>query len=737
MNTSKNVLGESRHFYYHQISEPGSKKNCQLDNIWFPITIKDRPDEELYFLNTSLIFNAVGKDMLAVIAANYMEMLNSSTAIYEKNGDCVLMIFSSDWCNCLSQASMEYYSNNDQGMTPESARRPCQNSCWNEAAKLCIETGAPVDSECYGGLHLYAVPVRTGKGEIVGSICLSYGDPPKDRKRLQLISKEYGLGIDKLLRLSHTHRANSPLFIKMAKVRLHTSARLIGTLVEREQQASLSDKENQCQIDVLTQTNKDLKEELNEQKRILQAFEGFFSGSPELLCIADMKGYFKKVNPECGKTLGYTDIELLSLPIVDFVHPEDRERTLSEMFKLAQGKNVTRFENRWLCADGSFKWLSWSANPLVKDSLFFFTARDITEQKNIEATLRSSEEHLYKAFNSNPSLIVMTSLTGGKYIDVNETWLKAMGFTREEVIGHTADELNTWTDLQVRTDIINTILEKGSVHNQEISLRTKWNTYRTGLLSGEVITFNGEQYLLKFINDITEIKDLEKETTRLDRLRLTAQMAAGVAHEIRNPLTTVYGFLQIFRSKKEFMSSQLYLELMLNELDRINSIISEFLSLSKIKPLHQEMLNLNDILINLLPMLQSYALNNHKNVSIQLTDIPDILLNENEINQLILNLVKNGLEAMSQGGTVTVRTYREDKYITLCVQDQGQGIKPEILERIGTPFLTTKEKGPGLGLAICFSIARRHNAIIELETGNNGSSFIVRFNSLPSLLQVQ
>lgn len=238
-------------------------------------------------------------------------------------------------------------------------------------------------------------------------------------------------------------------------------------------------------------------------------------------------------------------------------------------------------------------------------------------------------------------------------------------------------------------------------------------------------------YLLKtnliLDSDMIQIKDLEKEMAHLDLLDLTAQMAAGVAHQIRNPLTTIYGFLQLFLTKKEFSSSRSYLELMLNELDRVNTIISEFLSLSQNKPLHQELLNLNIIVNNVLPILQNYALHSNKFIKTQLSDLPDNLLNENEIKQLILNLVKNGLEAMSPGGTVTIKTYWEDESVTISIQDEGTGIKPEILQRIGTPFLTTRDKAVGLGLTICFSIARRHRARIDLETGSTGSQFTIRF----------
>jgi two-component system, sporulation sensor kinase E len=115
-------------------------------------------------------------------------------------------------------------------------------------------------------------------------------------------------------------------------------------------------------------------------------------------------------------------------------------------------------------------------------------------------------------------------------------------------------------------------------------------------------------------------------------------------------------------------------------------------------------------------------------VRIELDEIPDMLLDEAEIRQLLLNLVRNGLEAMEQGGCVTIKTYGEGSLVTLEVCDQGAGIAPEIIERLGIPFTTTKSEGTGLGLAVCYSIANRHNATISFKTGLRGTTVFVHFS---------
>ncbi|KJS18308.1 MAG: hypothetical protein VR69_01020 [Peptococcaceae bacterium BRH_c4b] len=137
--------------------------------------------------------------------------------------------------------------------------------------------------------------------------------------------------------------------------------------------------------------------------------------------------------------------------------------------------------------------------------------------------------------------------------------------------------------------------------------------------------------------------------------------------------------------------------------------------------------NITSIVHALSPLITSDAMNSSKDISFELEDVPDIMLNEKEIRQLILNLTRNGLEAMPGGGRLAIRTYTEGEEVVLAVLDQGEGIDSSVLEKIGTPFLTTKENGTGLGLATCYSIAARSNARIDIETGSTGTTFFVRF----------
>ena len=234
------------------------------------------------------------------------------------------------------------------------------------------------------------------------------------------------------------------------------------------------------------------------------------------------------------------------------------------------------------------------------------------------------------------------------------------------------------------------------------------------------------------IRDVTSRKDLEQIALRVDRLNTVGEMAASVAHEIRNPMTTVRGYLQLLVNKKEFSHYQDRFELMIGELDRTNTIIREYLCLAKDKRADLKSCCLNSIIKSMFPLIQADAIASSKDVTHDLTEIPELYLDENEIRQLLLNLVRNGLEAMSSGGSLALRTFMDKDKIVLSVSDQGSGIPEHILNNLGTPFLTTKDNGTGLGLPMCYRIAHRHQADIKVETSGQGTTFFVRF-SLPPL----
>ncbi|HWQ61756.1 MAG TPA: ATP-binding protein [Negativicutes bacterium] len=227
--------------------------------------------------------------------------------------------------------------------------------------------------------------------------------------------------------------------------------------------------------------------------------------------------------------------------------------------------------------------------------------------------------------------------------------------------------------------------------------------------------------------EYAEKAKVNEKLSKLDRLNLVGETAASICHEVRNPMTTVRGYLQFLEGKHRFAQDKDALLLMIAELDRANSIITDFLSLAKNKRVDLQPGNLKKVLLAIKPMLEINVLRSGHALDYDLQDTPDIIMDEGEIRQLIINLTQNGLEAMVDPGRIFIRTLVHDNAVLLSLTDAGKGIPPEIMEKLGTPFFTTKDNGSGLGLAVSFRIAERHRASINFTSSPAGTTATVSF----------
>jgi len=452
---------------------------------------------------------------------------------------------------------------------------------------------------------------------------------------------------------------------------------------------------------------------------------------------------FTYLSPSVTRVMGYSEDELIGTEIFSLVHPEELDQARGTLFEgLAAG--FAQGQYRALKKDGSYVWLEAIGKIITNvDGLpaILLTSRDIDQRKNSEAALMASEERLliseaelkqqldflnYLINNMNEVFVLYDNRQNITFVNNSNSGL--MGYQQAELVGsqllqfvteehrhHTAGQIDECL-VRSRQAVFETVLIRQD--GSEALVRIK---------SSPIIDDGEVQGGMLLIEDISEYRKLEKQIARLDQLNTVGEMAAGIGHEIRNPMTAVKGFLQMLSQYEEYAHHQHYFHLMLEELERANSIISEFLSLAKNKLVDRQPHNLNLIIGNLFPLLQADALLTEKALVLELNDIPELLLDEKEIRQLIVNLVRNGMEAMEAGGMVTIYTARDGEDVIMEVRDEGNGIAPGMLERLGTPFLTTKENGTGLGLAICYSIVARHGAAIEPIARNNGTTIQVCF----------
>jgi signal transduction histidine kinase len=234
--------------------------------------------------------------------------------------------------------------------------------------------------------------------------------------------------------------------------------------------------------------------------------------------------------------------------------------------------------------------------------------------------------------------------------------------------------------------------------------------------------------IVMIVQDVTEEEKIRTELDHVERLTLVGQMAAGITHEIRNPMAVVRGFLQLMREKSPGELDSYY-QIVMEELDRANGIINDFLSLAQSRISDKEVVQLHHIIEELSPLLWADA--NLRGQSLELSyspSLPLLKLNVREIKQLILNLARNGMEAMDAKGVLTLETQVNGNKIELKIRDTGSGIPQDKLENLFVPFFTTKSQGTGLGLPLCLSITERHNGTIKVDSAvGKGTEFTVAF----------
>ncbi|MCJ8007191.1 ATP-binding protein [Lederbergia wuyishanensis] len=256
-------------------------------------------------------------------------------------------------------------------------------------------------------------------------------------------------------------------------------------------------------------------------------------------------------------------------------------------------------------------------------------------------------------------------------------------------------------------------------------------------LIGNIINFIGSQVIIYFIFYLTygRIKKQQQYYEQLkqtERLKITGQLAAAVAHEIRNPLTVVKGFLELYE-KDPAVSNDIkrHYRLMISELNTAEHVISQLLSVAKPNnDLDIETVNVNDVLQSATDLLHSYGLLHENKIELNMAEECFIAANTIEIKQLLINIIKNAIEASEIGDSVKITAEMKNDLVEIKVIDYGQGMSEVEVESLGTPFYSLKSKGTGLGMMICYNIAKKYKGTIDVQsTKGEGTTVTIRFPS--------
>ncbi|WP_416147840.1 ATP-binding protein [Salipaludibacillus sp. HK11] len=235
-------------------------------------------------------------------------------------------------------------------------------------------------------------------------------------------------------------------------------------------------------------------------------------------------------------------------------------------------------------------------------------------------------------------------------------------------------------------------------------------------------TTKGEMLIVFY--DLTEKRQMERELIRSEKLKIAGEMSAGFAHEIRNPLTTIKGFIQLFNEQSNDENRRYY-PLVIEEIDRVNKIMNELLNISNPSPDEEKTkVNVEKMLSDIIVLKESHMRNNHIKLETFFNGkLPKIEVIGNKLKQVFNNLIQNGIEAMPDGGQLNIRTsivgsegQSEQQNLVVQIEDSGIGMGKADMEKLGTPFFTTKKIGTGLGLTTSYRIIEKMNGAINVSS---------------------
>lgn len=340
-------------------------------------------------------------------------------------------------------------------------------------------------------------------------------------------------------------------------------------------------------------------------------------------------------------------------------------------------------------------------------------SRDVTENKSMEIGLRESEERFRQFAENAKDVFWMEDFETRNLLYISKAYQKIWDSESNDSFSSVFSGVHPEDNEEVQ-EFIKAISNGESQIEYRIQntyKKVRWIRTRAFPITND----QGEIYRIAGITeDITELKEKEELLRKSDKLTVVGELAAGIAHEIRNPLTSIKGFVQLMKPDMEDLHS----EIILSEMDRIEAIITEFLVLAK--P-HQDTVfqhrNVNDFIKQTITLLDSEANLNNVQFETNLREVPEILCEGNQIKQVIINVIKNAIESMLNGGTISVETGTHDEgYVFIKVTDQGAGISEERLARLGEPFYSNKEKGIGLGLMVSLKIIENHHGNITFKS---------------------
>jgi PAS domain S-box-containing protein len=456
----------------------------------------------------------------------------------------------------------------------------------------------------------------------------------------------------------------------------------------------------------------------------------------------DGQGNVSLCNRKMEEVTGMSRQDIIGKPFFPALFRHGQARAKEQMFKAVMDDSVSykrpnTFEGVAVDANNAERLISWNISPIAGESGapegIFLIGNDITHLKDRESDLKSIDETLKSIFSSiKDYALYVINLDGNiTYYGMGSEAL--FGWKKDEIIFKHVRMLHANDDIVYRLSFVLEQAKRCGQYEMETFLvKRDGSTFPVILTVSQFLDASGKLAGYIFMaKDVTERKRLEYQIFQAEKLAAIGQLAAGMAHDINNPLFVISGRLEMLMQEKRLSAkTKSDIRTMLSQTERIRSLSERLLKFSRKSAPVMEELNMNEVIEGVLPLL---ACNKLPGAQIEIekrleNNLPSVNGNLNQLQEVLVNLLMNAHQAMPAGGTVTVSTANfQNLFAEIRVSDTGCGIPEENLKNIFMPFFTTKREGTGLGLSICYNIIKNHNGSIDIETqANKGTTFIIK-----------
>ncbi|MBF0343906.1 MAG: PAS domain S-box protein [Nitrospirae bacterium] len=690
----------------------------------------------------------IGADTLLDIQESYLQYIETSAAIYEVDGNYAASLFTSRWCDFLNQASKKLCGNVSEAEAMKSGKWICHEDCWAISLKS-IKDKKPCEMECSGGIVIYAAPIIV-EDIVFGSNNAGISNPPTDETKIREIADKFKVSSQELSKIAKEYMPRPEYVFNAVRNHILTASRtFVSTFLRRQAEEELIEYKEHLEVLVQERTAK-LQTEVEERTKIEKELTDIFNLSLDIICIADLSYYFKKINPAFEKILGFTKEELLSRPFIEFIHPDDRDASIKEMIRLSQGMALTHFANRYLCKDGSYKYIEWAASPISDEGITYAIGRDVTKHRELEAQnkmiLRTSID----------SFIVVDPK--GRLLDVNDSFCKMTGYSREEALKMSVSDIDAIESQEEAKIHIQRIIDTGGDR-----FETKQRTKDGRIIDVEVSVnyIKDKEIMFSFMRDITDRKTIERELNELNynlqkrvaeevqknRLKdqlmyeqsrhiAIGELLVNIAHQWRQPLCAIGVIIQDLKDAyncKELDDKYLEnsIDTTFKELDYLSKTLDDFKNFYG-RDGEKAYFNLSDTVHNTLSLMMGYLKSRNISIAYDMDDSIMIYGHTREFSQVILNLVSNIKDVFENrkidNGLIKIASSIDPASgnVILTIMDNGGGIPDDILGKIFDPYFTTKSKRRGTGLGLYISkvmVEKNMNGSIIVRNTDDGCEF--------------